>query len=160
MTSILWPWCIYCTSKLHSTISSMCVWDAYTYPVPGAHNNIADALSCFQMTKFYQLNPLARHALDPILVWPLQSLLLAIPSSWSSRLSPMLTLIIHVYIGLPTLLHQVHLLTTASIIPNSTVFFVLANHNTYVTWKVYLCGIRLCHIEEGLSDPTNDPPCN
>ena len=41
--------------------------------IPGAHNNIADALSCFQMTKFFQLTPVTKQAPDPIPAWPLQS---------------------------------------------------------------------------------------
>jgi len=34
--------------------------------IPGADNSIAYALSCSQMTKFYQLTPLAKQAPDPI----------------------------------------------------------------------------------------------
>jgi len=41
--------------------------------IPGADNNIADALSRSQMAKFYQLTPLARQAPDPIPAWPSQS---------------------------------------------------------------------------------------
>lgn len=78
------------------------------------------------------------------------------PLSWSCHLNP--TLIPIRYIYLPTLLHPVYLFTTPSIIPNSTV--LCANKSQYVshkTLKVYLCGIHLWHIEEGFSDPTNDP---
>ena len=41
--------------------------------IPGAHNNIADTLSRFQMTKFFQLTLLAKQAPDPIPAWPPQS---------------------------------------------------------------------------------------
>ena len=41
--------------------------------IPGAHNYIADALSHFQMIKFYQLVPMARQTPDPIPAWPPQS---------------------------------------------------------------------------------------
>ena len=40
--------------------------------IPGAHNNIADALSCFQMIKFHRLALTARQAPDPIPAWPPQ----------------------------------------------------------------------------------------
>ena len=77
----------------------------------------------------------------------------AMPSSWSCRLNQ--TLIPIRYICLPTLLHPVRLLTTASIISNFTVF--LCKQITVCISQVYLSGIRLWHIEEGFSDPTNDP---
>ena len=56
------------------------------------------------------------------------------------------------------LLLPVRSLTIANVIPNLQYFS--ANESQHVTLKalkVYLCGIRLWHIEEGFEDPTLDP---
>ena len=40
--------------------------------IAGSNNTIADALSCFQATRFYQLPPLGTPHPDNILAWPTQ----------------------------------------------------------------------------------------
>ena len=40
--------------------------------IAGSNNTIADALSCFQSTRYYQLAPLAAPHPDNVLAWPTQ----------------------------------------------------------------------------------------
>ena len=58
--------------------------------IPGTHNNIADALSRFQMIKFYQFVPLAKQTPDPIPDWPLQSFINAPCNAVITELPPQL----------------------------------------------------------------------
>ena len=41
--------------------------------IPGVHNNVADAISRFQMVRFWQLVPMAYPTADPIPAWPTES---------------------------------------------------------------------------------------
>ena len=58
--------------------------------IPGTHNNIADALSRFHMTMFYQLVPLAKQTPDPIPDWPPQSFINASCNAVIMELPPQL----------------------------------------------------------------------
>jgi len=58
--------------------------------IPGVHNNIADALSRFQMMKFYQLVPMAKQSPDPIPAWPPQSFINASCNAVIMELPPQL----------------------------------------------------------------------
>ena len=97
------------------------------------------------------------HQTTSLLGWPSPSSMPpAVPLSWSSTFHtsdlPIWNSCFQ-YI-LPSVWH----LSISSIIINTWIFCVqVSQHISYKTQKVYLSGICLAHIEQGLPDPTKSP---
>ena len=119
--------------------------------IDGSNNVIASCLSCFQQKRFKQLAPLANPTLDNTPAQPIQSF---IEASSSASISS-------TYQTYRSGLNAFNKFCLAfGILPFPASFLTLeyfcmhvSQHVYYKTLKVYLSGIRLTHIEQGMADP-------
>ena len=126
--------------------------------IAGSNNTIADALSCFQATRFYQLAPLAAPHPDNILEWPTQFWTDSLHEYQSLGVAPSTR---HTYGAGVRSYQQFCNQFNIQQFPATSLtlrYFCtsIAQHVSYKTIKVYLVGIRLEHLERGLHDPTDD----
>ena len=122
--------------------------------IDGTTNCIADALSCFQVQRFYKLAPEVAKTPDTIRAWPIQLF------SNYQRLG-VATSTRQTYQAGIKALHQFCAQYTILPFPASPLtlcYFCcyMAHQVSYKTIKVYLAGIRLEHLERGFEDPTKD----
>ena len=120
--------------------------------VPGVCNDIADALSHFQMDRFQKLAPNANPSSDNIPAWPMQTFMQASRSADFMELSTPQSLT-----KFQSFCHQYNLTALPASCLTLQYFCVHeAQHISDKTIKVYLAAIRLRHIEHGFHDPTTD----